>query len=209
MNRNHTARVLTLVALTLTAALVAAPASAKDAKQEMSRKVVVTGKALEASDSVGSPDDPAIGKTAPTLTGRGFDGKKVTIGGPGKPRAVVFVAHWCPHCQREVPRVVQLAKQGTLDGIEVDTVTTGTSSDSPNYPPSKWLAREKWPFTNILNDDTKQRAMLGYGGTSYPYFVFLDAEGKVVGRATGELEPKTIADTAAKLAAGQSVFGSS
>jgi len=206
MNRTRTTRVALLAVLSLGVALGATPAWGKDAKQETSRKVVVTGAALEASDSIGSSDDPAIGKTAPVLTGRGFDGKKGTIGGPGEPRAVVFVAHWCPHCRREVPRIVKLAKQGKLDGIEVETVTTGTSSDAPNYPPSKWLAREKWPFTNVLNDDADQRAMRGYGGTSYPYFVFLDAQGNVVGRASGELEPKTIAAVAAKLAAGRSVF---
>ena len=208
MNPTRTTRVALLAVLSLGVALGATPAWGKDAKQETSRKVVVTGAALEASDKIGSTDDPAIGKAAPVLTGRGFDGKKVTIGGPGIPRAVVFVAHWCPHCQREVPRIVKLAEQGKLDGIEVDTVTTGTSSDAPNFPPSKWLARERWPFTKVLNDDSRQRAMRGYGGTAYPYFVFLDAQGNVVGRASGELEPKTIAAAAAKLAAGQSVFGS-
>jgi thiol-disulfide isomerase/thioredoxin len=206
MNRTRTTRVLALAALTLTAALVATAASAKDAKQETSRKVVVAGTALAASDKIATARDPEIGKTAPTLTGQGFDGQPVTIGGPGTPRVVVFVAHWCPHCRREVPRIVKLAKQGKLAGIEVDTVTTGTSSDAPNYPPSKWLAREKWPFTNVLNDDADQQAMRAYGGTAYPYFVLLDAQGNVVGRASGELAPKSIAATAAKLAAGQSVF---
>jgi thiol-disulfide isomerase/thioredoxin len=208
MRRTRTIRVLALAALMLTAALVAAPASAKDAKQEVSRKVVVTGAALEASDEIGSPDDPAIGKAAPVLTGRGFDGKKVTIGGAGAPRMVVLLSHACPHCQREVPRIVKLAKQGKLDGIEVDTITTGTNPDYANYPPSKWLAREKWPFPNVLNDDAESRALRAYGGTAYPYFVLLDAQGNVVGRASGELAPKTIAAAAAKLAAGQSVFSS-
>ena len=206
MNRQHVARGALLVVLSLGVVLGATPAWGKDAKQELSRKVVVAGAALEASDAIGTPDDPAIGKTAPVLTGRGFDGKKVTIGGVGTPRTVLFLSHSCPHCQREVPRIVKLAKQGKLDGIEVDTITTGTSSDAPNSPPSKWLAREKWPFTNVLNDDAEARALRAYGGTAYPYFVFLDAQGNVVGRASGELEPKTIAAAAAKLAAGRSVF---
>ena len=209
MNRQQLVRGALLAVLSLGVVLGTTPAWGKDAKQELSRKVVVAGAALEASDAIGTPDDPAIGKTAPVLTGRGFDGKKVTIGGQGKPRAVVFVAHWCPHCRREVPRIVKLAKQGKLDGIEVDTITTGTSSDLPNYPPSKWLAREKWPFTNVLNDDADQQAIRAYGGTAYPYFVFLDAQGNVVGRASGEIAPKAIADGAAKLAAGRSVFAQS
>jgi len=206
MNRTRTTRLALLAVLSLGVVLGATPAWGKDAKQEMSREVLVTGTELKASDKIATARDPEIGKTAPVLTGNGFNGQPVTIGGPGTPRAVVFVAHWCPHCRREVPRIVKLAKQGKLDGIEVDTVTTGTSSDAPNYPPSKWLAREKWPFTNVLNDDANQQAMRAYGGTAYPYFVFLDAQGNVVGRASGELEPKTIAAVAAKLAAGRSVF---
>jgi thiol-disulfide isomerase/thioredoxin len=209
MRRTRTIRVLALAALTLTAALVATPASAKDAKQEVSRKVVVTGATLQSSDEIGSPGDPAIGKAAPVLTGRGFDGKKVTIGGAGEPRMLVFLSHACPHCQAEVPRIVKLAKQGKLDGIEVDTVTTSTNPDYANYPPSKWLAREKWPFSTVLNDDEASRALLGYGGSAFPYFVLLDAQGNVVARASGELAPKTIAAAAAKLAAGQPVFSTS
>lgn len=206
MKRHRTARAVVLTMLSIGVALGAAPASAKDAKQETSKKVVVAGAALKTSGAIGTAKDPAIGSAAPTLTGRGFDGKPVTVGGPGTPRVVLFVAHWCPHCQAEVPRIVKLAKQGKLDGVEVDTVTTGTSPDAPNYPPSKWLAREKWPFTKVLNDDAKQRAMRAYGGPAYPYFVLLDAQGKVVGRASGELAPEVIASAAAKLAAGQSVF---
>jgi thiol-disulfide isomerase/thioredoxin len=189
-------------------ALVAGPAGAKDSKTEISKKVVVTGAALEASDDISTAADPAIGKTAPTLTGRGFDGKKVTIGGPGEPRMVIFLSHSCPHCQAEVPRIVKLAKQGKLDGVEVETVTTNTNEDLPNYPPSKWLAREDWPFPTVLADDADLRAFFAYGGEAFPYFVLLDAEGKVVARTSGELAPKTIAAAAKNLAAGKSVFGS-
>lgn len=197
------------VAFTTTLALGAGSAWAKDTKTEVSKKIVVSGTPLEPSDDIATSSDPAIGKTAPTVTGKGFDGQKVSVGGPGEPRIVVFAAHWCPHCQREIPRLVKLAKQGKLDGVGVDMVTTGTSADADNYPPSKWLAREKWPFTNVLADDADQDALIAYGGTSYPFFVFLDADGKVVGRASGELEPKVIAAAAKNLAAGKSLFGAS
>jgi len=213
MTRSRRSRPFVLLATIATilaiVAMAAAPASAKDAKTELSKKVIVGGAALAASPDVGSSADPAIGKTAPTLTGQGFDGKKVTIGGPGKPRAVIFLSHSCPHCQAEVPRIVKLAKQGKLDSIEVDTITTNTSTDLPNYPPSKWLAREKWPFKKVLADDAKLRGFFGYGGEAFPYFVLLDTQGKVVLRATGEIAPNSIAQAAKNLAAGKSVFPSS
>ena len=50
--------------------------------------------------------DPALGARLPTLTGTGLDGKPLTIGPSGKPQVILIVAHWCPHCQAEVPRLV-------------------------------------------------------------------------------------------------------
>ena len=79
--------------------------------------------------------DPAIGMTMPTLHGKSvFDGKPVTIAPNGKPQAIVFVAHWCPHCQAEVPRLVALAKQGVFKGLEVTAVATGTSDNYLELP---------------------------------------------------------------------------
>ena len=128
------------------------------------------------------------------------------MGNDGKPRVVLFLSHSCPHCQAEVPRIVELAKQGKLDGVEIDTVTTNTSKSLQNWPPSKWLEREHWPFTPVLADDGKLRAFFGYGGQAFPYFVLVDADGKVVARAAGELDPAAIAAAAAHLAKGESVF---
>lgn len=186
--------------------LVAAPAAAKDAKIEVSPKVKVKGTKLPTSDEVGSAADPAIGMTAPTLVGKGFNGKKVRIGGAGVPRIVVFLSHSCPHCQVEVPVIVELADEGGLDGVEVETVTTNTSKRLPNYPPSKWLEREDWPFPTVLLDDAKLRAFFGSGGQAFPYFVMLDAAGVVVGRAEGELGKASIREAAEKLAAGEPIF---
>ena len=75
----------------------------------------------------------------PTLAASRVRRPPVTIEPTGKPQVVVFVAHWCPHCQAEVPRLVDLAKQGVFDGVDVTAVATGTNSDAPNYPPSAWL----------------------------------------------------------------------
>jgi thiol-disulfide isomerase/thioredoxin len=146
--------------------------------------------------------DRAIGDTIPTLTGKGFDGLPVTIAPGVKPRVVLFVAHWCPHCQREVPRVVTLAKKKAFKGLAVSTVATGTNSGYPNYPPSAWLKREHWPFP-VMVDSPQQTAAIAYGLPSYPYFVFVDAQGKVAGRASGETPPSSLKKILTALAAGQ------
>ena len=199
----------TLAALLVAGALVvvaAAPAGADGLNDERSPRVQLDGAKLRPSDKIGSSADPAIGKTVPTLVGLSLAGKKVSIGNDGKPRVILFLSHSCPHCQAEVPRIVELAKQGKLDGVVIDTVTTNTSKSLPNWPPSKWLKREHWPFKPVLADDSRLRAFFGYGGQAFPYFVFVDADGKVVARAAGELAPATIAATISRLAKGQSVF---
>jgi cytochrome c biogenesis protein CcmG/thiol:disulfide interchange protein DsbE len=152
----------------------------------------------------GAGTDPAVGDTIPTLTGEGFAGTPVTIGPTVKPRVVLFVAHWCPHCQAEVPRIVKLAKKKAFKGIAVSTVATGTNPGYPNYPPSAWLRREHWPFP-VMVDSQLQTAAVAYGLPSYPYFVFVDAQGKVAGRTSGEIAPSDLKKVLTALAAGKSL----
>jgi cytochrome c biogenesis protein CcmG, thiol:disulfide interchange protein DsbE len=138
-------------------------------------------------------NDAAVGMTAPVLEGQSFDGSKVTIGGAtGKPTLVMFMAHWCPHCQREVPLVVGWRADGTIPkDVNLVGVSTGVMSDQNNYPPSAWLDRVKWPGP-VMADDGQDAAAAAYGLPSYPYFVALDANGKVVARGTGELDQQAM-----------------
>jgi thiol-disulfide isomerase/thioredoxin len=144
--------------------------------------VKVTGNALA---TLASGTDRALGATAPTVVGSSFDGSTVTIQ-PGKPTVVLFLAHWCPHCQREVPALVKHFKESGLPtGVEVIAVATATSPDSPNYPPSSWLDRESWP-TPVMVDSSDSAAADAFGLPGFPYIVALNASGKVVGRLSGE-----------------------
>jgi thiol-disulfide isomerase/thioredoxin len=199
-------RVLALVAVVVVIGVAAAPVGAAELDDERSPKVTVTGTKLKASGDIGTADDPAIGKIAPDLTGLSLSGKKMTFGNDGTPRILVFLSHSCPHCQAEVPRIVKLADQGKLEGVEIDTVATNTTKQLPNWPPSKWLRSEDWPFRPVLADDAKLRAFFAYGGEAFPYFVLVDADGKVAGRASGELAPAAIEQAVKRLAAGQSLF---
>jgi cytochrome c biogenesis protein CcmG, thiol:disulfide interchange protein DsbE len=198
---------LAAAALVVVALGTTVPAGATAAARQISPKVTVDGKALPDVDAdIGTADDPAVGRPAPTITGQGFDGQEVTFAS-GEPRILIFLSHSCPHCQAEVPRIVKLAKRGKLDGVEIQTVTTNTSEDLPNYPPSKWLKREKWPFSPVLADDARLRAFFAFGGKSFPYFVFVDAAGNVAARASGEIDPADLAEAARRLAAGESLVG--
>jgi hypothetical protein len=137
--------------------------------------------------------DPAVGKPAPTLSGQSLDGTQtITVPNDGLPHAVLFVAHWCPHCQDSVQRIVRLSAGGYLNGVGLYTVATATSADRPNYPPSDWLQREQWPFPTIA--DTKDNEAAGrFGVTGLPFFVFTDRNGNVAARISGELPDAQIA----------------
>jgi cytochrome c biogenesis protein CcmG, thiol:disulfide interchange protein DsbE len=195
---NKNDKKVTTVASTLsgkTGANTGAPAEGPAENQP----VTIVGDAL-----VPLPDngiDPAIGATAPTIDGRDFTGKTVIIKpGDGKPKLILFVAHWCPHCQREVPRIVKWANDGSIPkSIEVVAVSTGVKSDQNNFPPSAWLAKENWPGA-IVADDTKSQAALAYGLTGFPFFALVDGTGKVVARDSGEKELEQIQALIAKVA---------
>jgi thiol-disulfide isomerase/thioredoxin len=160
------------------------------AKFQTAPELTVGGTSLPRFDS--TTRDTAVGMTAPTLDSVDFAGMPVQAGGAtGKPYALAFLAHWCPHCQAEVPRLVDLAKHGQIAGVDLIGIPTGTTNQAPNYPPSAWLAREKWPFPVVL-DTAKAKAAQAYGLSAYPYFVFVDASGKVVGRTSGEIEPDQV-----------------
>jgi thiol-disulfide isomerase/thioredoxin len=147
--------------------------------------VDITGAALP--PFTGGGDDPAVGATAPELRGAAFDGTPVTIANDGRAKVLVFVAHWCPHCRAEVPRITSwLEDSGLPEGVDLRAVSTGVNADAPNYPPSTWLEDEGWPVTTIA-DDADSRAAAAFGLQSYPFFVVVGADGRVVARTSGEL----------------------
>jgi thiol-disulfide isomerase/thioredoxin len=146
--------------------------------------VYVTGTALPSGEG---DADPAIGQAVPMLEGVGFDGLPVTISPDRGPMVVVFVAHWCPHCQNEVPRLTEHLDANSLpDGVSLLTVSTSASPDRPNYPPSAWLAREGWPG-EVMVDSSDGLAAQAFGLSAFPYFVAVDADGQVVARTSGEI----------------------
>jgi thiol-disulfide isomerase/thioredoxin len=151
--------------------------------------ITVSGEALPSFDSVSTATDTAIGLPAPVVSGQGFTGTEITTDGAGTPTLLVFLAHWCPHCQREVPLLVQWEKDGkTPTGVDVIAVATGTDPANPNFPPSEWLAREEFPaLWPVIADSADKKAANAFGLSGYPYFVLVDAQGNVFKRLSGEI----------------------
>ena len=130
--------------------------------------------------------DDGGGAEAPVATVRSFDGTEMTLPVPGKPTMIAFGAHWCPHCQATFPVIVEWLDAGGAEGVEVVAVATGTRADAPNYPPSAWLEEIEWPGATVADDEDSTLAQ-AYGLTSYPYLVFVDADGTVQHRIRGEV----------------------
>jgi thiol-disulfide isomerase/thioredoxin len=159
----------------------------------------VTVEGEELPTFAGRPD-AAVGTTAPTLAGRSFDGTPVEVA-PGRPTIVLFLAHWCPHCQAEVPLLVEhFADGGLPDDVDVVAVSTAVDRPRGNYPPSAWLEEEGWP-TPVLVDSSDNEAAAAYGLPGFPYLVALDASGEVVARLSGEFPTETF-DAVVELARG-------
>ena len=212
MTKNRTWIVIGVVAAVIAIAVaVAALSSGGDdsgGKATAHETAPVTVDGTKLPRLTDSSNDRAIGETMPTLQGISFDGSPVTVEPNGKPQVIVFLSHSCPHCQREVPLIVDLHKAGKLDGVDFTAVTTNTSPDVPNYPPSAWLAREHWPY-RVLADSKTMTAAEAYGLPAFPYFVFVDKDGKVAARATGEIEPNDLAAAVKALAEGRPLVSSS
>lgn len=144
----------------------------------------ITGDPLPAyKDTVG---DTAKGLVAPVVQGQDYQGHPVGIAPNGKPTMVVFAAHWCVHCQREVPLIQAWINAGRAPAdVNLVSVSTAIDPTAPNYPPEAWFAREGWTVPIIV--DPTSTVGKAYGLGSYPFFVILDGSGKVFTRLAGEV----------------------
>ncbi|MCB0976528.1 MAG: redoxin family protein [Acidimicrobiales bacterium] len=141
--------------------------------------------------AIGTDSDPAVGMTIPEMKGTTVDGKPITIGPSGGPKVIVFMAHWCPHCRAEIPRLVDhFAADGEPEGVKIFGVSTRVDTKAPNYPPSTWLKDAGWTVPTMA-DSQDLDALRLFGVSSFPYFVVVDDTGKVLIRTSGELTMET------------------
>jgi cytochrome c biogenesis protein CcmG, thiol:disulfide interchange protein DsbE len=126
-------------------------------------------------------NDSAVGMTIPEVTAPGG-----TIALDGRPKVLLFLAHWCPHCQNEVPLVQDWLDSGGLpEGVDLIAVSTSIDPSRPNYPPEDWLAEEGWTPPTIV--DPTGAVADAYGLAAFPFWVFVGEDGTVRARTTGEL----------------------
>ncbi len=179
--------VVVLVAVAVGVALLAS----RDAEREQSdvpqvSDVSIEGVPLPPFD--GQEPDPAMETVAPAFAATTFDGVEVSVlPGDGTAKVIGFFAHWCPHCQRELPRIADWLTANPLPaGVELIAVSTAVDASRGNYPPSAWFEEEAWPAT-VVRDSSENEIGEAYGLRGFPYTVAVDASGRVVARVSGEL----------------------
>lgn len=140
----------------------------------------------DALPALGDGTDTARGCVLPTIEGVDLVGDPMTIEAEGNAKVIVVMAHWCPHCQAEIPRIVEhLADTPMPENVDLIGLSTSANPSAPNYPPTLWLKKEKW--TSPTFDDVDGTAAQSLGVNSFPFFVAVGPDGKVVARGSGEL----------------------
>ena len=135
--------------------------------------------------------DPAVGMIAPGLVGEDYTGAPVVAAhGTDRPTLVVFLAHWCPHCNDEVPELNALRDAGRWPaGLDIVAVSTAVAPDRPNFPPSRWIVEKDWTYP-VIADELDMgiesfTAATAYGVTGFPFMTLVGSDGTVLARWSG------------------------
>ncbi len=138
-------------------------------------------------EDAGVPD-PAVGLPSPVITALDYADEPFTIGEPGRAQVLVFLAHWCPVCDQELPTLRDIVTaDGVPDGVDLVLVTTGLDPGRPNWPPKRWLEDAGLGTVTTVRDDAGDPMMRAFGLRAYPAWAVIDAEGTVVARRQGLL----------------------
>jgi cytochrome c biogenesis protein CcmG/thiol:disulfide interchange protein DsbE len=196
-NRGRTV-ILAVVALAVVAAIGAIAFLSVEEQASVKRLEDIAGPVVLTGDPLppfagGDAPDPLEGQgvAAPAATALTMAGAEVAIGaGAGRGQVLVFLAHWCPVCQQEVPTLAQVARSvGVPDGVELVAIMTGLDPGRPNWPPDAWLEREGLGATaTIVRDDVQGTLLRAYGLNAYPAWAVVGPDGTLLGRRTGLID---------------------
>lgn len=135
---------------------------------------------------------PPIGAAVPTITGTDYAGNPITIEPGTGPMMIVVLAHWCPHCNAEIPRIIEWSEAGGVpEGLQIVGISTAVTDTRPNFPPSQWLVDKGWQWPAIADNETSEAAR-SVGTSGFPTVVVVGADGTVKDLWSGESDVETI-----------------
>ena len=128
--------------------------------------------------------EPAAKMNAPIISGTDLNGNSIRSN-YDSPTILLFLAHWCGHCQNEVKEIQNwVNNNGKPNGVDIFSVITSVNSSQPNYPPDKWLNSEGWSFPSFT-DNEMNGVSQHFGVRGFPFWVLVDRNGQVVTRLSG------------------------
>ncbi len=178
--------VLALVVPTVLPGLVGSPAPA-----DSGAAAEDAGKSSANTDQAQPAGSLAVGAIAPGFSLQDTDGNTVSLESlAGKPVLIAFMAPWCPHCQDEAPRLVQIHAQygERVHVISVSATPYGKDYRGPDYEEGKkpitvddltWF-QEEFGVTYPLLFDPDVQVGPAYDIQSFPTTYFLDADLRIV-----------------------------
>jgi peroxiredoxin len=136
--------------------------------------------------TTGCGKSKASDKKAPAFSLREITGETVSLDQyKGKIVLLDFWATWCPPCRESIPELIALQKKYREKGL----VVLGISMDDPHSVSESDLASFKKHFKinyKILRASAKVvKDYFGKENISIPTMVFIDPEGKIVGKHVG------------------------
>ncbi len=124
---------------------------------------------------------------APDFLKQSLDGEMVSLTGlRGKVVMVDFWSSWCPPCRQEAPALAQVFREYEDKNIEfIGVIIWDNRRDAARY-----VKEFKLPYPNVL-DETGEIA-IDYGVVGIPEKFFIDANGNLVRKFAGPMEPKAL-----------------
>lgn len=171
--------------------------------EDQVRQVIIEGDLLPTL--VDPHGDESVGMPIPSLIGENFDGDVVAVQpSDGVATLVVFLAHWCPHCNSEIPEINRIRDaEAWPAGLRVVGVSTAVAPQRPNFPPQRWLAEKDWTYDVIADAYDADRSTFiaaeAFGVTGFPFMVLIDESGLIRGRWGGELGALALAELVTSL----------
>ena len=130
----------------------------------------------------------AEAQTVPNLKLKDMNGTTIntsSVAANGKVTVLNFWATWCGPCKNELDNIAELYEDWTDDyNVEVIAVSTDDSKTVGRVKPT--VNAKDWPYKVWL--DTNGELKRALGGTTVPFTVVIDTEGKIVYTHTGYTE---------------------
>lgn len=118
----------------------------------------------------------------------------------GTARAWLIWAHWCPHCQRELPPLSDwyVENADLYPNVELLSITSSIDPTRGN-PLEPYLDDLQLPFPTIMDPDLDLAEQFGL--SAYPFWVFTAGDGTTLLRVAGYLEVEQVAEIFGQLEA--------